>query len=112
MSAPAKFLFEDDFARSRDAKPSTIALAEHTARVKEAEAAAFNRGFSVATGEAKASADARAAAAFERIAVALEGLQRGLSAVATRLEGEAVEVAVAVAKKLAPELIAREPFAE
>ena len=34
------------------------------------------------------------------------------SAVETRLEAEAVEVAVAVARKLAPELIAREPLAE
>ena len=37
---------------------------------------------------------------------------RGLAAVEARLETEAVEVAVAVARKLAPELIAREPFAE
>jgi flagellar assembly protein FliH len=50
--------------------------------------------------------------ALERIAAALAELNRGLAAVETRLETEAVEVAVAVAKKLAPELIAREPFAE
>ena len=36
----------------------------------------------------------------------------GLSGVEARLEAEAVDVAVAVAKKLAPELLAREPFAE
>src|SRR4029079_18812920 len=34
------------------------------------------------------------------------------TAIETRLETEAVEVAVAVAAKLAPALIAREPFAE
>ena len=41
-----------------------------------------------------------------------ELLTRGLTAIEARLEAEAVEVAVAVARKLAPELIAREPFAE
>jgi flagellar assembly protein FliH len=35
-----------------------------------------------------------------------------MSAIEARLETEAVEVAVAVAGKLAPELIAREPFTE
>ena len=40
------------------------------------------------------------------------GARAGLDATARRLEVEVVEVAVAVARKLAPELIAREPFAE
>src|SRR6202012_4875395 len=35
-----------------------------------------------------------------------------LKAIETRLECEAVEVAVAVGRKLSPALIAREPFAE
>jgi flagellar assembly protein FliH len=61
---------------------------------------------------AKAEADARAAAALERIAAALDDLNRGFSAIEARHETEAIEIAVAVARKLAPELIAREPFAE
>jgi flagellar assembly protein FliH len=111
MRATAKYLFDDDFARSGDAKP-VIGLAEHTAKVKDAEATAFNRGFAAATAEARASAEARAAAALERAAATLEGINSGLSEVAAKLECEAVEVAVAVARKLAPELVAREPFAE
>ena len=39
-------------------------------------------------------------------------LDQQLEAVEAKFETEAVEVAVAVAKKLAPELMAREPFAE
>jgi flagellar assembly protein FliH len=39
-------------------------------------------------------------------------LNGALSGIEARLETEAVHVAVAVAAKLAPELIAREPFAE
>lgn len=111
MRAPAKYLFDDDFARAGNGKPS-IALAEHAIKVKEAESAAFARGFAAAAAEAKTATEAHAAAALERIAVALETLDRGMSSVTARLESEAIEVAVAVARKLAPELIAREPFAE
>jgi flagellar assembly protein FliH len=39
-------------------------------------------------------------------------LEQALGGIAAKLEVEAVDVAVAVAAKLAPELIAREPFAE
>jgi flagellar assembly protein FliH len=46
------------------------------------------------------------------IADGLERLNRALAGIEARLESEAVEVAVAVASKLAPELIAREPFTE
>jgi flagellar assembly protein FliH len=46
------------------------------------------------------------------IADGLGRLDSALTAIETRLETEAVEVAVAVAEKLAPALIAREPFAE
>ena len=47
-----------------------------------------------------------------RSATRWTGWRGGLAAVEGRLEAEAVEVAVAVGRKLAPELIAREPFAE
>ena len=104
---PAKFLFDNDFAVGERTK-SSVALAEHAAKLTEAEAAGYRKGFAAA----KAEAEQRAAAALERVAAALAELNRGLAAVETRLETEAVEVAVAVARKLAPELIAREPFAE
>jgi flagellar assembly protein FliH len=110
-AAPAKFLFENDFATGGGGKPS-MPLAEHAAKVKDAEAAAFARGFEQATAAANADAAQRTAAALERIAGALERLDKSLAAVETKLETEAVEVAVAVAKKLAPELVAREPLAE
>jgi flagellar assembly protein FliH len=111
MAAPAKYLFDDDFARPGGAKPM-VDLGEHAAKVKDAETNGFHRGFAAATAEAKASAEARAAAALERVGNTVEELNRGLSAVAAKLEGEAIEVAVAVAKKLAAGLIAREPFVE
>jgi len=110
-AAPAKFLFENDFAAGAGSKPS-ISLDEHIAKVAEAEAAAFARGVEQGTAAAKAEAEQRCAFAIERIVAAIEGLGRQLGAVEARLEAEAVEVAVAVARKLAPELVAREPLAE
>jgi len=99
-------MFDNDFAVAERGK--SVTLAEHAAKLAEAEAAGYRNGFAAA----KTEAEQRAAAALERIALGLADLDRGLSAVETRLETEAVAVAVAVAKKLAPELIAREPLAE
>src|SRR5712671_1638899 len=110
-AAPAKYLFDEDFAAPSGAKPS-IALADHAVALKEAEAAGYGGGFAQAMAEAKAEAALRSAAALERVAAALEGLDRSLSGITAKLETEAIEVAVAVARKLAPELVAREPFAE
>src|SRR5438045_2646527 len=112
MSARAKFLFDDDFGAGeqvqKKAEP-TILLAVHEAALAAAEAKAYRNGYSA--GEAKATADAeqRAAKALERVAAGIETLAKGLSAISGKLEAEAVEVAFAVARKLAPELIAREP---
>jgi flagellar assembly protein FliH len=110
-TAPAKYLFDEDFAAPKGGKPS-IALADHAVALKEAEAAGYGGGFAQAMAEAQADAAQRSAAALERVAAALEGLDRSLSGIAAKLEAEAVEVAVAVARKLAPELVAREPLAE
>ena len=114
MTAPIKFLFEDDFASTEAAKPAEpmIPLSAHQAALADAEARGHRSGFAAAEAKAVAEAEKRAAAAYERIAAGLEGLARGLASVEGRLEAEAVEVAVAVAGKLAPELIAAEPMAE
>jgi flagellar assembly protein FliH len=109
MKATAKYLFDEDFAGGE--KP-TITMVEHERRRADAEAVAHRQGF--AAGEAKAQAEAaqRTAVALGLIAEGLERLHRALSGIETRLEIEAVQVAVAVGAKLAPELIARQPFAE
>jgi flagellar assembly protein FliH len=107
MRATAKYLFNEDFSAAPEGR-SAVSLTEHQAKVKDAEAQAFTR----ALAQARADAAQRSAAALERIAAALHSLTGTLAAVEAQLETEAVEVAVAVARKLAPELIAREPFAE
>lgn len=112
MSAPTKFLFDVDFARGATERKQTVALAEHALKIAEAEKAAHDRGYAAAQNDAKVESDRRIAAALERIAAAVAAGNSALRAIETRLESEAVEVAVAVGRKLAPALIAREPFAE
>jgi flagellar assembly protein FliH len=105
--ATAKFMFDQDFAAVREAKP-----AAHEAAVNEADAIGHARGFAAAMAEARAGAEHSSAAALERIAAMLEEFKQELAAAEARFETEAVAVAVAIAKKLAPALIEREPVAE
>jgi flagellar assembly protein FliH len=109
--APAKFLFDQDFAAKAEVKPA-IPLAVHEANLAQADAAGYGRGFAAAKAEILAESEQRSAAALERIAGTLAEVGRGLSGVEARLETEAVDVAVAVGKKLAAALIEREPLAE
>jgi flagellar assembly protein FliH len=114
MGAPAKYLFDVDFAAGAGSKQagSTISLAEYTLKLAEAETAARRQGYADAQADAKIEYDRCMAAAMDRIAANLAEANRALRSIEIRLECEAVEVAVAVGRKLAPALIAREPFAE
>jgi flagellar assembly protein FliH len=105
MAAQAKYLFDQDFAPEAAAAEKPIPPAEHAIMLGEAESKGFRDGFAAAELEGTA-------VAFEHIGDVLDRLARGLAAVEQRLETEAVEIAVAIARKLAPELVAREPFAE
>ena len=109
MKSTAKYMFDEDFATGE--KP-TMTVVEAERRRADAEAQAHRKGFAAGQAQAQNEAAQRAAAALARIADGLERLDRALTGIETRLETEAVEVAVAVAAKLAPQLIAREPFAE
>jgi flagellar assembly protein FliH len=112
MAAPAKFLFDMDFSapdrsRERPATPAEIAQ-----KIASAEARAYRDGFDAAQREAKAESDRRAALALEEIGIALQRIATGFSCIETRMETEAVDVAVAVARKLCDALIASEPLGE
>ncbi|MBV8792015.1 MAG: flagellar assembly protein FliH [Pseudolabrys sp.] len=109
MSAAKKYLFDEDFATGE--KP-TITMVEHERRRADAESQAYRKGFAAAQAQAHAEADQKIATALAIIGDTLERLSRGLHGVEARLETEAVQVAVAVARKLAPELVASQPFAE
>jgi flagellar assembly protein FliH len=109
MKSTAKYMFDEDFA-SGD-KP-TITVVEAERRQLDAEAQAHRKGFAAGQAQAQSEANQRVAVALGLIADGLARLDRALSGIEARLETEAVEVAVAVAAKLSPELVAREPFAE
>ena len=110
MRATAKYLFDLDFGNG-DAAPM-IAWAEHTAKLADAEAAGYRNGMAVAEAQALNDSGRLSALAMERLASAFTGFAQALHAVEAKLEAEAVEVAVAVGRKLAPALIAHEPLAE
>jgi flagellar assembly protein FliH len=112
MAAPAKFLFDMDFGapdktRERPATPSEIAQ-----KIAAAEARAYRDGYDAAQREAKAESDRRTALALEQISVAIKGIATRFAGIETRMETEAVDVAVAVARKLCSALIANEPLGE
>src|SRR6187200_538057 len=112
MTAQAKYLFDQDFAAGASAAEKPVAPSEHAILLGEAESKGFRDGFAAAEKEGTAVAARRTAVALEQIGDALDRLARGLAAVEQRLEAEAVELAVAVARKFAPELVSRQPFAE
>ena len=109
MKATAKYLFDEDFASGE--KP-TITMVEHERRRADAESQAYRNGYTAGQEQAQQETAQRVADALSVIADALGRLDSGLTAIEMRHETEAVEVAVAVGAKLAPELVAREPFAE
>jgi flagellar assembly protein FliH len=110
MAAPAKFLFDMDFsdkARERQATPSEIVQ-----KIASAEARAYRDGYEAAQSEARAESERRTVLAREEIGIALKGIAARFSGIEGRMETEAVDVAVAVARKLCNALIAAEPLGE
>ena len=93
MRATAKYLFDLDFGGSAEAKPA-VGLAEHAAKLAEAEATGYRNGIAVAEAQALTDSGRLTALALERMASAFAGLDQALRAVEAKLEAEAVEVAV------------------
>ena len=111
MATPAKFLFDVDFG-APDKKEKAATPAEIAARIAEAEARAYRAGYDAAQREAKVESDRRAALALEEIGIAIKGIAARYAGIETRMETEAVDVAVAVARKLCADLVAAEPLGE
>jgi flagellar assembly protein FliH len=111
MAAPAKFLFDVDFS-APDRRERAATASEIAQMIAAAEARAYRDGYDAALREAKVESDRRVALALEEIGIAIKAIAARFSGVETRMETEAVDVAVAVARKLCSELIAREPLGE
>jgi flagellar assembly protein FliH len=114
MTAPRRFLFDTEFGAPRKVEPvvPTITVAEHEATLATAVADAHRRGMAQGRNDAEAQSRQAQAAALQKVAQAVAVLSADLHKLEERLEREAVDVAVAVAARLAPTLIDREPFAE
>ncbi len=112
MAAPAKFLFDMDFSAPDKTRERAATTAEIAQKIAAAEARAYRDGYEAAQREAKAESDRRAALALEEIGLAVKGIASRFSGIEARMETEAVDVAVAVARKLCSELIAAEPLGE
>ena len=110
MGAPAKFLFDQDF--SSNGRGETANAAEVARKVAEAEARGKSSGYAAGQADASAETARRNAVAMEGIARALNGIAGQLKQSEARIETEAVDIAVAVARKLCAELTSREPLAE
>ena len=112
MGAAPKFLFDRDFGPAAEVKAPAVPAADHAAALAEAETRGYRAGMNAAEAQARTEAERRLALAFERIAGGVEQLRTSLRRVEDRFEAEAVEVALAVGRKLAADLVAKEPFAE
>jgi flagellar assembly protein FliH len=112
MAAPAKFLFDMDFSAPDKSRERPATAAEVAQKVAAAEARAYRDGYDAAQREAKVESDRRMALALEEIRLAMQGILVRFAGVERRMETEAVDVAVAAARKLCGQLIAAEPLGE
>ena len=112
MAAPAKFLFDTDFAAPDRSREKAASAAEIAQKIAAAEAKAYQAGFDAGQREAKAESDRRVSLAMEEIGIAVRGIASRFESVESKMETEAVDVAVAVARKLCAELVAAEPLGE
>ena len=112
MAAPAKFLFDTDFSAPERQRERPATTAEIAQKIAVAEAQAYRNGYEAAQREARVEADRRMASALEGINIHLQGIAARVSGVEARMETEAVEVAIAVARKLCSALVAAEPLGE
>ena len=104
MGAPAKFLFDVDFSSSRGSYGGHNDAA--------AELRGYRNGFEAAQREAATNNERRMADASSAIAASLTRLADSFGESLARIDGEAVQIAVTTARKLAGELIAAQPLAE
>ncbi|WP_439574623.1 FliH/SctL family protein [Phreatobacter sp.] len=113
MTRPVKFLFDTEFvAEARKAAEPKVTLAEHQQLLALARQEGYASGFVDGEGEAQRSIQRQQAIAFDAVGQRLAAAAAALDALEGRLEQEAIDIAVAVAGKLAAGLIARQPLEE
>jgi flagellar assembly protein FliH len=111
MGAPAKFLFDTDFSapKARDRAATTAEVAQ---QIAEAEARGYRAGHEAGRHEATVENGRRLSLALDDIGRAIDTIARQIAGAEARMEIEAVDVAIAVARKLCSALMAAEPLTE
>jgi len=112
MASPAKFLFDMDFSAPDKGRERPATASEIAQKIASAEAHAYRDGYDAGQREAKTESDRRTALALEEIGIGIRAIKARFSGIETRMETEAVDVAVAVARKLCSELVSGEPLDE
>lgn len=106
MTANAsRFLFDRDF------REPSAGNAKHLAEMQAAEDRGFARGLQEGRRQAEAETEARLAEAVGRLANAAGGLLGTLDAHHAAAEAQAMDFALALARKLAGEVLRRQPLA-
>jgi flagellar assembly protein FliH len=111
MGEPAKYLFDLDFSNP-SSRGDAASAADVARKVAEAEERGHRNGLAAGLAQANAESARRSAVALEQIAAAMSNVAGRFNDVEARMESEAVEVAIAVARKLCATLMSGEPLAE
>lgn len=117
MAAPAKFVFQREFAAGPDRmapieqREATLTLSEHHRLVAAAVAGARTEAFVQGRLEAEGDETARLAEAMEEVARGLQALDADLEAARAAASAEAIRFAHGFASKLAGRLLAAAPLA-
>jgi flagellar assembly protein FliH len=111
MGEPAKYLFDMDFSNP-STRTDAATAADYARKIADAEARGHRNGMAAGLAQANAESARRNAVAVEQIASIMATVAGRFSDVEMRMESEAVEVAIAVARKLCTALMTREPLAE
>lgn len=111
VAAPVKYLFETEFGQEakRAAEPR-IAVSEHQQLLAQARQEGYAAGLAAGEAKAMASIERQRALALGQLGDRLSVAAAALSDLEGRLEAEAIDIAVAVARKLSDALVAREPL--
>jgi flagellar assembly protein FliH len=111
MGEPAKYLFDLDFSNP-SSRGDAATVADVARKIAEAEARGHRNGVAAGLAQANAESARRTAVAMEQIVATMGNVAGRFSDVEARMESEAVEVAIADARKLCATLMGREPIAE
>ncbi|MEM6616503.1 MAG: FliH/SctL family protein [Pseudomonadota bacterium] len=114
MNAPAKFLFERDFDVETRLAPRSegVPFEQYYAAIKAARTAGHAAGYQEGRSNAEKTADAQFAAHTSAVSEALSRIINELDKEIVDHAAASSELAMTVARVLAPTLVAREPLAE